>query len=532
MQSGNLKRVIIVFISLLAYINVTAQISPGDLSNSHAHLDGLSNCTQCHVLGNKVSNDKCLLCHTEILSRVNALKGYHSSSEVKGKQCLTCHSEHNGKNFQLIRFDATKFDHKITGYILTAPHAKQDCKVCHNQKYITDQKLKAKKSTYLGLNTECLTCHADYHLKTLSPNCLNCHNPEAFKPATKFDHNNANFHLAGKHKSLDCQKCHKMIVSEGKKFQQFKGIQYSNCTSCHKDPHQNKFGQNCRQCHSEESFKVVSGNASFDHNKTSFKLEEKHLIVNCKACHKNKLTDPLKHDLCTDCHTDYHNKQFVKNGINPDCSKCHSVKGFNQTSFNIDNHNQGPFPLKGSHNAVPCFDCHKKQEKWSFREIGIKCVDCHTNIHLPYMQPKYYPGDNCLVCHNQDRWNGITFDHSKTDFSLTGAHAGKDCRICHFKKGTDGVPKQKFTGLSKNCSSCHTDNHFKQFDINGITDCLRCHGNDNWKASKFNHDNTQFRLDGKHANLACSKCHKPTRDGSSIYVRYKLKDFKCESCHF
>ena len=53
--------------------------------------------------------------------------------------------------------------------------------------------------------------------------------------------------------------------------------EFTNCTSCHKDPHKNKFGQNCRQCHSEESFKAVKGSKNFDHNKTDFKLEEKHL---------------------------------------------------------------------------------------------------------------------------------------------------------------------------------------------------------------------------------------------------------------
>ncbi len=153
------------------------QISPGELSDPHSHLTGISNCTQCHVLGNKVSNDKCLACHSEILGRINQQKGYHSSSEVTGKQCFNCHSEHNGKNFQLIRLDITKFDHNLTGYTLSVPHAKQECKECHAPAIISDQKLKARKSTYLGVNTECLTCHADYHLKTLSPVCTNCHNP-------------------------------------------------------------------------------------------------------------------------------------------------------------------------------------------------------------------------------------------------------------------------------------------------------------------------------------------------------------------
>jgi hypothetical protein len=306
-------------IIVLSVLDLSAQISPGDLSIPHTHLEGISNCNQCHVLGNKISNDKCLDCHKEIQERISFQKGYHSSPEVKGKQCFACHSEHNGKNFQLIRLDTTKFDHNLTGFALSIPHAKKVCKDCHNTKYISDQKLKAKKRTYLGVGTECLNCHADYHHNTLSSACLNCHNPESFKPATKFNHASAKFQLIGKHKNVDCIKCHRIEMIDGKKFQEFRGVHFSSCTSCHKDPHQNKFGQNCSQCHSEESFQVVKGIQNFDHNKTNFRLEDKHAGVNCKACHKTKFTDPLKYARCTDCHADYHNGQFIKNDLTPGC---------------------------------------------------------------------------------------------------------------------------------------------------------------------------------------------------------------------
>jgi nitrate/TMAO reductase-like tetraheme cytochrome c subunit len=522
---------VIILMIFLSAFKLTAQISPGDLSAAHAHLEGLSNCTQCHVLGNKVSNDKCLACHTEIQSRISSLKGYHVSDEVKGKQCFACHSEHNGKNFQLIRFDATKFDHNITGFTLSVPHSKKECKDCHNTKYIADQKIKAKKFTYLGINTECLTCHTDYHHKTLSPECLTCHNSDAFKPAAKFNHASARFQLTGKHKNVDCLKCHKVEIIDGKKFQEFRGVQYSNCASCHKDPHKNQFGQNCRQCHNEDSFQVVKGISNFDHNKTNFRLEEKHVGINCKNCHKGKFTDPLKHDRCTDCHTDYHNKQFAKNGISPDCSQCHTVKGFTQFSYTIEQHNQGSFSLKGAHVASPCFECHKKQEKWNFRDIGKNCRDCHKDIHLPMIQAKYYPESDCKVCHNESRWADVSFDHSKTEFKLTGAHEKQGCRACHFNKEPTGIARQKFSGLSTNCSNCHADKHYKQFEKNGVTNCTECHNTENWKASKFNHNNTAFRLDGKHINVPCGKCHKPEQQGSYIYVKYKLKEYKCESCH-
>jgi hypothetical protein len=531
-RGENIRYLVTIIFGIMLSIDLHAQLSPGDLSGPHSHLEGISNCTQCHVLGNKVSRDKCLACHTELLKRINDQKGYHSSPDVRGKDCFDCHSEHNGKNFQLVRLETAKFDHKLTGFTLSTPHAKKTCNDCHNQKFIADQKIKEKKFTYLGLSTECLTCHADYHQQTLSTNCLSCHTAEAFKPAAKFNHSTARFQLKGKHQAVDCQKCHKTEMVNGKKFQEFRGVPFANCTNCHKDPHQNKFGQNCRQCHTEESFRGAKSSGNFDHSKTAFPLAGKHQNVTCGACHKTKVTDPLKHDKCTDCHTDYHRGQFARNGASPDCSQCHTVKGFTQFSFTFEQHSKTAFPLQGSHTAVACFECHKKQEKWNFREIGIKCKDCHTDIHKTYLEEKYYPGFNCAVCHKEARWSDISFDHTKTGFSLTGAHSVQKCRVCHFPKDQSGVTVQKFAGLSKDCTTCHTDRHYGQFEVSGKTDCERCHGTDNWKASKFDHSKTNFKLDGKHINVACAKCHKPQQEGSLTVVRYKIKEYKCESCHF
>jgi hypothetical protein len=539
MQIKIIKIAGIILMMFLPFFVVNAQISPGDLSILHSHLEGISNCTQCHVLGSKVSNEKCLICHTEIQGRINLQKGYHSSTDVNGKQCVVCHNDHHGKKFDLIRLDIEKFDHNLTGYSLSIPHAKKECKDCHNTKFIADEKIKAKIYTYIGLSKECLSCHADYHQKTLPSDCLNCHNPDAFKPATKFNHADTKFKLVGKHISVDCIKCHKVEVVNGKKFQEFQIIQNTSCISCHKDPHQNKFGQNCSQCHNEESFQIVKGVNNFDHNKTDYRLEEKHLGVNCKACHKTKFTDPLKFKLCTDCHTDYHKKQFEKSGVSPDCSQCHSLKGFTHFSYSMALHNSGSFPLQGAHVAIPCDDCHKKQNEWSFRGIGINCKDCHNDIHRAIIPAKYYPETNCKICHNDSLWSNVTFDHSKTDFNLTGAHTKQSCRACHFiidsnggiLRDSKGNILQKFSDFSRDCSNCHNDKHFSQFEKNGKTNCTECHDTETWKASKFDHNNTAFKLDGKHINVPCSKCHKPEQEGSSFYVKYKLIVFTCESCH-
>jgi hypothetical protein len=48
----------------------------------------------------------------------------------------------------------------------------------------------------------------------------------------------------------------------------------------------------------------------------------------------------------------------------------------------------------------------------------------------------------------------------------------------------------------------------------------------------FDHNKTAFRLDGKHVNVPCAGCHKPQTEGNVTFTLYKLKDFRCESCHF
>jgi hypothetical protein len=489
----------------------------------------MAKCTQCHTLGAKVSNSKCLACHTEIKERIDRQKGYHASIAVKGKECVSCHNDHHGRKFQIIRFDPTKFQHELAGYKLEGAHSKQQCNACHNSKFISNQKLKAKSGTYLGLNTKCLTCHTDYHQKTLPESCTNCHGQESFKPAVKFSHTTTKFPLVGKHQQVDCAKCHKIETRGGNTFQHFSGVQFTNCTNCHTDVHQNKFGQNCKQCHSELSFHNIKYTNNFDHSKTGFLLDGKHVDVSCVSCHKTNYTDPLKHNNCSDCHTDYHKGQFAQSGKSPDCSKCHTVKGFSPSNFTIEQHSQCSFELRGAHLAVACNECHKKQDKWSFRNIGKRCVDCHNDNHKSFISPKYYPEENCLSCHVENKWNQVNFDHSKTGFQLTGIHSKTNCRACHYKQDNLGHVQQEFSGLSKTCASCHSDNHNKQFEKNGITDCSECHGTENWKASKFDHNKTAFKLEGKHQNVACAACHKPNLEGKII--QYKIKNFKCETCH-
>jgi len=83
------------------------------------------------------------------------------------------------------------------------------------------------------------------------------------------------------------------------------------------------------------------------------------------------------------------------------------------------------------------------------------------------------------------------------------------------------------------CEGCHRDPHQGQFaGAGGPVSCERCHTTDDLKPSKFDHSrDAAYELDGAHARLACSACHRlETRNGVT-FVRYKPLPTTCRGCH-
>ncbi len=601
---------VIVLLLLVGSAGLFAQLSPGKLARPHADLEGLSNCTKCHELGKKVTNAKCLDCHKIIRNLIRQKRGYHASKEVRNKNCYVCHNDHHGRNFQLIRFDEKNFDHDLAGYPLKGAHRQIDCRKCHIPDNIANNKIKFKEKTFLGLSDKCVSCHEDYHQKTLGNDCAKCHNEKKFSPAPKFDHDDAKYKLRGKHTEVKCIKCHRKDFKNGKKFQFFTGLKFDDCVSCHKDPHRKQLPGRCDRCHTEKSFSIFSGRRKFDHSQTHFKLrgkhrlvscfechkrikdpkqifqdkrgvtenqcvschkdvhdgklgtdcvqchsvngfgskkatskfnhdladfhlEGKHVGVDCKKCHKKKLTDPLLFDRCDRCHEDYHRGEFGSPPTAPDCAKCHSVKdGFDLSFFDLDDHRKTDFPLEGAHEAVACFECHIKNKRWTFRNIGDACKDCHTDIHEGLLDAKYYPDKDCTACHSPENWVTLSFEHEKTDWPLEGKHKNVACHTCHFIKQEGGdTYLQRFKGIEKTCSGCHADVHDGQFASQETTDCARCHSPSGWSPADFDHNKTKFPLRGKHKEIECRACHwTEDRHGKPVVV-YKIGKTKCSDCH-
>lgn len=584
-----------------------AQLSPGKLSKAHAGLEGISNCTQCHTIGNKVVNQKCLTCHKDLGQQIARNKGFHVSALVKNKECVSCHNEHHGENFELIRLDKKTFNHNSTGYELKGAHKTkaQNCKECHQPAHMANPVLKKKPNTYLGLSTQCASCHEDVHQKTLSNDCASCHDTQDFKGATLFNHDQAEFPLDGAHQKVTCASCHKTEMRNGKSWTKYKGISYVTCASCHKDVHKGEFGTNCKSCHTSDSFHKISpskgfnhsltgftlegkhddiackkchesssyqdfknkkniscvtchkdvhegklGNdckschnqtsfllknkkfvGKFDHDKTDYPLKGKHIRVDCRECHKADFTDKLAHNACMDCHKDGHNGDFAnKKTKYPDCASCHQVESFSPSLYTIEKHQESAFPLDGAHVAQPCFSCHKTGKTWVFANMKTTCVACHSDVHEGKIDSSYYPKQSCTSCHTSSEWSSIQFDHAKTKFPLAGGHSRVACKSCHWVKTEQGL-EQLFKGLSQQCATCHQDVHGKQFEHNGRTDCAVCHTVNAWNVTKFDHNTTNYRLDGQHKLVSCAKCHKATLANNPSIRLYKIEKYECIDCH-
>lgn len=280
------------FLCCLLSGRVEAQLSPGDLANAHKDLEGMAKCTQCHDLGNKVSNGKCLSCRQEIKTRIDRNKGFHISRDVKGKECAKCHSDHHGRNFDMVRFDEKTFDHNLAGYELTGRHKsgwsskgqKIDCRSCHKPDLIAEPELKKKKlSSDWDMNALIVTKMCTR--RPLAATVQNVTLPMNLNPLPNSTTINQ-IALRGRHKTVACIDCHLKETKNGEPYQRFSGIVFKNCNSCHKDAHNNNLGPNCKECHTETAFTDRDGLSKFNHNNTLFALKGKHKQVNCKECHQ------------------------------------------------------------------------------------------------------------------------------------------------------------------------------------------------------------------------------------------------------
>ncbi|WP_456428813.1 cytochrome c3 family protein [Rhodocaloribacter sp.] len=572
-RSGLIRTSMLVIVLLSAGVveeGYAQLISPGKLSRSHADLEGLTRCTNCHRLGTRgIANDKCLSCHEPLQTRIARNEGYHAT--VADQNCANCHKEHFGRAFEPTRFDTTAFDHGLTGFDLAGKHTEAACRSCHKPAFITAadvRRVKEKQGvlskTFLGLEPRCLTCHRsdDPHAGQFeTQTCENCHSENTWEEAERFDHDATRFPLEGLHRDVSCESCHPTEKRPGDEpFVRYEGIAFARCASCHEDPHQGSMGPQCSNCHGPSGWQNINRSSferRFDHDATDFPLLGSHARAQCMDCHRkppvrtgeiritfvrgteDKAYPHPEAANCASCHVDYHQGVFEDNPGGIVCENCHTREGWTPTTFDLDRHNrETTFELTGAHLAAPCASCHvasdRGSERLQFHFEDLACLTCHTDDNPHGDQFADASGATaCEACHTTEAWLPVeAFDHDRTGFPLTGAHRDATCESCHrAPPGSGETPEHLYRGLDAACASCHRkdDPHQGQFDA---VSCETCHDTVSFRLTAFDHDATRFPLDGAHTDVPCAGCHKTEQTDEGVaFVRFKPLGTACIDCH-
>ncbi|NWG35699.1 MAG: cytochrome c3 family protein [Chloroflexi bacterium] len=393
-----------------------------------------------------------------------------------------------------------------------------NCKACHTAPWESAR-----------MEDRCVVCHgniavqmkdvATLHgsLLTDQPDlrCRFCHPEHRGADASltemngmAFPHEAVGFSLKGHQfkvarEAFVCSDCHTVDIST---------FDLQTCDTCHRQMdlgfmtgHVLSFGSACLDCHDGVD-SLVTG---LNHNNFAFKLRGKHEGVTCVKCHVDARTLVDFAEAPQDCFTCHFNDEPHEGRLGRDCALCHSVDGWTPAKFD---HNLAAFKLEGKHASVACESCHRNNV---FKGTPTDCYSCHRQDDEHNGQL----GTDCAACHNPSDWENATFDHSRSNFPLTGAHVNVACERCH----TGG----QFKGLSTACVACHAEPAFHAglFD----TDCAACHNTAAWAPAQFN---------GPHAfplnhggGATCATCHPSGFTTYTCYGCHEHNETKIRSEH-
>ena len=341
--------------------------------------------------------------------------------------------------------------------------------------------------------------------------------------------------LTRAHASLEgvtnCGRCHEAG----------RGVSAVRCLTCHapiasriaarKGVHR-AVTEACTPCHREHGGVEADLRRidvpAFDHRaETGYPLEGQHAkVATCQACHRARSFIAAR-PACQSCHADPH-----KSALGDACTRCHTTEvSFKEARRRFD-HAGARFTLTGAHRTVACEKCHVAR---AFRGLRFdRCSACHATPHRESFK------EDCQSCHQGASFRGATFDHgTRTAFPLVARHAGLACRKCHTSLSADDVPLARkvadFKGLSPVCASCHKDQHKGAFGRL----CDACHSPTlTFKVASFAHPRSPEFFAGRHAGVACVRCHVRTTEelpapatSPGGTVRAEMPSTACSTCH-
>lgn len=157
------------------------------------------------------------------------------------------------------------------------------------------------------------------------------------------------------------------------------------------------------------------------------------------------------------------------------------------------------------------------------------CLDCHEEVAVDRANSSGFHGrfqtarqNECVNCHTDHEGRdkdivGIDrglFDHSLSDFPLTGSHINVGCNSCH-------QSDQAFHEAPGACVDCHREDDVHDGGLGNT--CDSCHSTRSFSSAEFDHSETGFRLDAGHAQVACLDCHRGNQ--------FDQAPTTCNGCH-
>ncbi len=227
-----------------------------------------------------------------------------------------------------------------------------------------------------------------------------------------------------------------------------------------------------------------------------------------------------------------------------------------------------PGPMSTAHRSLDSFPvgCNKCHEA-GYGVPDKKCLACHEHQPLRarirankgFHAASEVKKKACKTCHVEHveeppgsgkgkkttiDWRPFggkrNFNHRLTGWPLEGSHRYVKCEKCHIKKSKK-TRLRTYLGKRAECTTCHFGTKKKsgvggpnphKFTDVALTNCKLCHTFSNFRvanlaATQFDHDKTDYPLEGHHKRNKCVDCHED--DISTFKIKNDFSD--CKACH-
>lgn len=357
-------------------------------------------------------------------------------------------------------------------------------------------------------------------------NCIKCHGPRRESMNTQ------------------CLSCHREVAwltERNRGLHAAASTRERRCADCHPD-------------HAGADLALIEwpggSRDRFDHRLAGWALDGSHASVTCEGCHAAEYRvspaatlSPRRsgagwtglETTCASCHQD---DDVHRGAIRTGCETCHDTKAWQPAPR--FSHDSTAYPLTGQHATTECNACHRSARLTNRRDAAGQpvpvyaplafrsCADCHADPHAGRFTT------SCADCHRTTGFTAglaSTFNHARTRYPLKGKHASATCAACHGKELANAKP------AFASCESCHSDPHAGEAVLAGQeVDCSACHRVEGFAPSTYSakqHASSPYPLEGRHATVACAKCHAkaPPARGQPPVARLRVPFEQCSNCH-